>query len=274
MTDDLRIWVLTSGSSGNCILLWNAGGAVMIDCGIGPRQLHSYLEHAGLLFKDIRGTLITHVHGDHLHPATVKKLGHEGVPLYCHHDIARHLSGNQNPLTGAVNLGLLRPFSETMFQVGPFRVKPFAVPHDAPGGCFGYALYARTRSGIRKITLATDIGDYNQALVRRFADSDVMIIESNYDERMLEQTERPQWLKDRIRNCHFSNGQCADFINDVLASSTRLPKVVIQAHVSRESNTTAIAGKHIRSRLARQHRQRIRFVETYHLRDSELITLT
>jgi phosphoribosyl 1,2-cyclic phosphodiesterase len=273
MPGALRIWVLTSGSSGNCILLWNASGAVMIDCGLGPRQLQPYLEQAGLRFSDIRGALITHLHGDHVSAAMVKKLGHEGVLLYCHQDIARHLSENRTSLTGVVNLRLLRPFGGVMFRVGPFRVKPFAVPHDAPGGCYGYTLYARTSTGIRKVSLATDIGEYDQALVRRFSDSDVVIIESNYDERMLEQTERPQWLKDRIRNCHFSNDQCSCFVNEVLARSTRLPQVIIQAHVSQESNTVAIAGKHVRSRLAHQHRQAIRLVETHHLRDSELITL-
>ncbi|MDI6740187.1 MAG: MBL fold metallo-hydrolase [Candidatus Edwardsbacteria bacterium] len=269
----LNLWVLTSGSSGNCILLWSGKNAIMVDCGIGPRSLTPYLEQAGLEYSDLDGVLVTHLHGDHVRTALVKKLMREGVPLHCHQRIVRYLAHANDPAAAAIKPRLLHSFADKMFNLGSFRVKPFGVFHDAPGGCFGYSLYTRVKSGIKKISIATDIGEYDQALVKRFANSDVMIIESNYDDHLLELTGRPQILKDRIRQVHFSNDQCVRFLNEVLARSTRLPKVIIQAHVSQESNTVAVAGNHLKSRLRHGHRQQIRFVETHHLRESEIVTL-
>jgi phosphoribosyl 1,2-cyclic phosphodiesterase len=266
-----NIWVLSSGSSGNCILLWIGKNAVMVDCGIGPRSLAPYLERAGLEFSDLDGALVTHVHGDHLRAPMVKKLMRENVPLHCHQRIVKHLSQSYDQAAMAIKPKLLRPFGEKMFTVGAFRIKPFEVAHDSPGGCFGYSLYARVGSGIKKISVATDIGEYDSALVNRFADSDVMIIESNYDDLLLEQTSRPQILKDRIRLVHFSNDQCAEFVNAVLARSRRLPQAIVQAHVSQESNTVDTAHKHLRTRLRHSHKPKL--VQTYHLRESELITL-
>jgi phosphoribosyl 1,2-cyclic phosphodiesterase len=266
-----NIWVLSSGSSGNCILVWIGRNAVMVDCGIGPRQLAPYLERAGLEFSDLDGVLLTHLHRDHVRAPTVAKLMREGVPLHCHQRVARHLAQVKDPVTAAIKPRLLHSFTDKMFSVGSFRVKPFEVTHDSPGGCFGYSLYARVGSGIKKISIATDLGEYDQPLVKRFANSDVVIIESNYDDRLLELTSRPQDLKDRIRRFHFSNEQCAEFVNGVLARSTRLPQAVVQAHVSQESNTVETAHKHLRAHLRHGHKPRL--VQTYHLRESEPITL-
>ena len=267
----LHLWVLTSGSSGNCILIWNGRGAVMVDCGLGPRSLAPYLERIGLDLACLDGVLLTHLHGDHFRETTLRRLMHKGVPLHCHQKIARHLSRGRDPIARAVNLRLLKPFGDRMFSAGPFRVKPFEVFHDSPGGCYGFTLFARTGTGIKKVSIATDIGSYDTALVRRFADSDVVVIESNYDDDLLEQTERPRWLKDRIREVHFSNDQCACFVCEVLARSRRKPVVIVQAHVSQESNTVEVARNHLRARLGYGHHPRL--VETFHLRESELITI-
>jgi len=267
----LKIWVLTSGSSGNCLLVWNERGALMVDCGLGPRSTEPYLAKAGLGWRSLGGVLLTHLHGDHVRESTLGRLMREEVPLYCHQGIVRHLTRRRSPLSQVIKPRLIRPFSGRMFNIGPFRISPFQVPHDAPGGCFGYTIFVRTGTGMRKVSLATDIGEYDKALVRRFADSDVVIIESNYDESMLEETNRPRWLKDRIREVHFSNDQCADFVTEVLAYSRRQPQIVVQAHVSQESNNVAQAARNLRDKLGRGHR--IKLVETFHLRESELIII-
>jgi phosphoribosyl 1,2-cyclic phosphodiesterase len=216
---------------------------------------------------------VTHLHGDQIKEPTLSRLVKEGVPIHCHHKIVRHLAASRSPLARAANLRSMVPFSSEMFRLGPFRVKSFEVPHDAPGGCYGFALYARTATGIRKIALATDIGSHDAKLVQRFANSDAIIIESNYDEAMLERSGRPQWLKDRIREVHFSNDQCTEFLREVLAKSTRLPRVLVQAHVSQECNTVDAAHRCVDTRVLQHHRLPPRVVSTYHLRESEMVTL-
>jgi phosphoribosyl 1,2-cyclic phosphodiesterase len=59
---------------------------------------------------------------------------------------------------------------------------------------------------------------------------------------MLEGSNRPAWLKKRIREIgHLSNDQCAGFVCEVARSSTRPPAAVVLAHISQQCNTNALA---------------------------------
>jgi phosphoribosyl 1,2-cyclic phosphodiesterase len=59
---------------------------------------------------------------------------------------------------------------------------------------------------------------------------------------MLENSGRPLWLKDRIRNIgHLSNDQCAAFVRALITRSPSLPRAVVLAHISRQCNTRELA---------------------------------
>jgi phosphoribosyl 1,2-cyclic phosphodiesterase len=74
------------------------------------------------------------------------------------------------------------------------------------------------------------------------ANSDVIVIESNYDVQMLESSDRPEWLKRRIReDGHLSNDQCAESLLQIVDKSHTFPKSLALAHVSQECNTNALA---------------------------------
>jgi phosphoribosyl 1,2-cyclic phosphodiesterase len=129
-----------------------------------------------------------------------------------------------------------------MLELEPFLIRSFAVPHDSPGGCFGFSISAEDGGREKKITIATDLGYVGPELPAQFADSDVIVLESNHDVRMLEESSRPHWLKKRIREIgHLSNDQCAQLVVQILDCSGRLPHSFVLAHISKQCNTQELA---------------------------------
>src|SRR5262249_54886614 len=79
-----RFTVLASGSAGNASLLQAGEFGVLIDVGLGPRQLSSRLATAGLSWSAIHAVLLTHTHSDHWHERTFAQLRRHRLPVYCH----------------------------------------------------------------------------------------------------------------------------------------------------------------------------------------------
>jgi phosphoribosyl 1,2-cyclic phosphodiesterase len=237
-TAAVRLSVFGSSSAGNCTLLWNGRGSLLIDCGFSPGYILENLGSCGLGISDLTGVLITHTHGDHVCEAFVRRLVEARVPVYCPSEIALHLQGIYPSVTRAAHGGLLRIMADGVVELEPFLIRSFSVPHDSPGGCFGFSIQADDGGHGKKITIATDLGYPGSGLAAHFAGSDVIVIESNHDVRMLEESSRPRWLKQRIHEIgHLSNDQCAEFVVRVLDSSPQLPHSLVLAHISKQCNT-------------------------------------
>src|SRR4051812_39845043 len=80
----LRFTVLASGSGGNASLLEADGFGVLIDAGLGPRQLAARMAAVGASWRHVHAVLLTHTHGDHWKERTLAHLRGLKVPLYCH----------------------------------------------------------------------------------------------------------------------------------------------------------------------------------------------
>src|SRR5438552_3870250 len=80
----LHFTVLASGSLGNASLLEADGFGVLIDAGLGPRQLAQRLAAVGRSWRRIHAAVLTHTHGDHWRGRTFAYLARHGIPLYCH----------------------------------------------------------------------------------------------------------------------------------------------------------------------------------------------
>jgi phosphoribosyl 1,2-cyclic phosphodiesterase len=190
----------------------------------------------------LSGVLITHAHSDHVHESMLKRLTKEQVLVFCHRNVSRVLLKQYSTMRDAKKLDLIKTFKNETFTIGSFTIQAFEVPHDSKGGCFGFTIYHHSDSGNKKITVATDMGYPQNDTLIHFLDSDVIIIESNHDQDMLTQSLRPAWLKKRIKKIgHLSNGQCTDFLEQVLSHSEKKPKAIILAHISQECNTNARA---------------------------------
>ena len=239
---DVHVQVLGSSSSGNSTLIWDENHRLLIDFGFGIRYLQTQLEKLGFSLDGIDAAFITHTHYDHVKPTVLKRFAKNRTPVYCPpamQDVLRE----KYPVATKVDF---RTMNGSLQPVLGFTVRSFDVPHDVYGGCVGYVF----RSGEKKIVLSTDLGFVTPEIEEHFVNADVIVIESNYDPQMLENSNRSRDLIERIKTIgHLSNGQSADFVVRVAARSVKKPRAVVLAHLSQECNLPHLAVNGLQRRL-------------------------
>jgi phosphoribosyl 1,2-cyclic phosphodiesterase len=122
--------------------------------------------------------------------------------------------------------------------------------------------------------VATDVGYTGDGLRSRFIDADVIVFESNHDPVMLENSGRPPWLKERIKQIgHLSNQQCAGFLKEVFHHSTRPPAAVVLAHISQTCNTNALALDCTTGELLRNGFDSALIIESFKMTANRIVTI-
>ena len=114
-------------------------------------------------------------------------------------------------------------------------INNFEVMHDAEK-CLGYTFEYEGK----KLSYASDVGCVNNIIKENLKNSDVIVLESNYDYNML-MTGPYHWeLKKRVkgRNGHLSNAEASKLIGQVLCE--KLKKVYLM-HISKDNNTPELA---------------------------------
>ncbi len=234
----MRLWMLGSGSRGNAVVIESEGSRILIDCGFGTRTITRRLKVAGINPASIEACVITHEHSDHIHgaAAAVRKWG---WPLYA--------SAGTAQTESLVEAGV-KPFEAGATLTFPrFVVETAATPHDSsdPVGMIVTARNSGVRAGI-----CYDIGWVSPAVRKLCEDVDILVLESNHDERMLLTGPYPIWLKKRIacETGHLGNKPSAELAQECV--HPRLAHVVL-AHLSETNNTPEIARKNMARALAR-----------------------
>ena len=59
----MRLFVLGSGSRGNCFAVESDGVAILLDAGFSAREIERRAETAGLELARVAGIALTHEHG-------------------------------------------------------------------------------------------------------------------------------------------------------------------------------------------------------------------
>jgi phosphoribosyl 1,2-cyclic phosphodiesterase len=227
-----------------------------------------------ICFADLSGVLITHVHSDHINERSVHWLINARVPIYCPYDLELQLQARYGALARASHLGLLKRLDEHEHELGCFQIRSFPVPHDSPGGCFGYGILYESDGRTKTVTIATDLAVPTSSAIRAFADTDIIVIESNHDSDMLEQSSRPFWLKKRIRERgYLSNSQCIETILGAIDRSSHLPHSIVLAHVSQECNTNTLAIESVAQALHDMGIHNIELLETHPSVPSQAVQL-
>lgn len=223
---------------------------LLVDAGLpSQRGLGGALAEAGRSWADIDALLVSHLHGDHIQPSAVACCARHGVPILLHEKNVRPFS--RRVLTRSPLPGPLRLFDGTPFRVGEIVVRPFPVPHDAEGVTSGFVLAAEAGGRQVRVAVATDLGHGGNGLYEEFVDSDLILIESNYDSGLLSASARRDRARVDSDVGHLSNEQAGRFLARVMLESRTPPSAVVLCHLSVDHNTPEKAVGTVRGILAR-----------------------
>ncbi|NMB99418.1 MAG: MBL fold metallo-hydrolase [Thermoanaerobaculaceae bacterium] len=220
----VKINVLSSGSSGNAVVIQSSKSSILIDDGVSFKKLKCLFEKEKLSIDKIDALVVSHEHSDHISGIRIL-LKKKPIPVFVSDLVAQDIEFPDD-FDNMVNI----VEAEEDFEIEDFIIKPFLVPHDAKQ-TFGFVIFC---DGI-KIGYAADLGTYNEHIVKRIKDSNCLMVEFNHDLDLLHNSPYPEHLKLRIasRIGHLSNDQGAKLLSKTISEET---KAVYLMHLSKETN--------------------------------------
>ncbi len=229
----LRLCTLTSGSSGNAVLIDADGTKILIDCGITGKTAADRLCSVGVDPAELSAVLVTHEHADHIKGVGVLSRRFD-LPVYASIGTWSAMIGQ----IGAVpdkHIHYIQ--ADVPFSVGNAVVFPFATPHDA-----AESLGFTVSDGKKTASVATDLGQVDRYIYDNIKGSDLMVLEANHDERTLINGPYPYPLKQRILSDrgHLSNRVCGALCARLLSEGGPCRQILL-GHLSKENNTPQMA---------------------------------
>lgn len=218
----MRICTLGSGSSGNSLFIETDSTKILVDAGIGIKQLNIRLKALGVQLSEIDLAVITHEHSDHVSALPCIK-----IPVYVA-SATVHLWKDR--------IEKLKEFDTGVpFYINDLLITPFSVPHDALDPV-GFTI----ETDHTKIGIVTDIGSVTALVKERLKGADALVLEFNHDEKMLIYGPYPWDLKQRVKGRlgHLSNEEAAGLLKCLVHSGLRH---VVLAHLSQVNNSPNVA---------------------------------
>lgn len=232
----IRVSTLASSSKGNATVIHGGETVLMVDTGISATRIRQGLSECAVALPQISGILYTHEHTDHLCGLGVLSK-RTPLPIYC----SRYLLPDLRDCAPNACFTCLEPGSPV--QIGDFKVTAFCTSHDAVDP-LGYLF----ECGGTRLGYITDTGRIMREMNELMREVDGLILESNYDPTMLQNSGRPHALIDRISGQwgHLSNEQACDFVRTI--AHPKLQTLVL-VHLSQDCNTPALATRQMQSTL-------------------------
>ena len=234
--DSLRVRVLRSGSAGNALLVEAGATRFLIDAGLAAETIIRELDRDQIP-RALAAILVTHEHDDHLKGAASLSRATDATLLL--NEATLRAAGAQLAGTRVHLFQTGRPF-----RVGPVEVTPFPLPHDAAEPV-GFVLAC---GGVR-VAVAADLGEVTDGLLEYARGADLLIIEANYDLRLMGVSAYPWFLKNRIIGVqgHLSNDGAARAAVEAAYAGTRAVHLI---HLSEVNNLAPLARDTVREALA------------------------
>ena len=238
----LRFMSFGSGSSGNCSYLGNDDGGILIDAGVDSDFVFKSLQKNGISPEMVKGIILTHDHGDHVRYAytIVRRYKHMRIystprlmnGLLRRHNISRRIKDYHENV-----------YKEIPFKIADFTITAFDTSHDGTDN-MGFLI----ENADRRFVVATDMGSITHRAEHYMKQANYLMLESNYDNKMLTEGSYPEYLKQRIRkdNGHLDNVVAAQFVSENYAEHL---KYLFLCHLSNDNNTPEIALNTMRSAL-------------------------
>lgn len=227
----MNICPLFSGSSGNAILVEAGETKVLVDAGKSGKLLLGELELAGVSPKELSAILVTHEHVDHIRGVGIMARRYD-LPIYATKGTWEAMEESLGALRADQRIEI-----ETghPFNVGGLEVRAADIPHDAAEP----VCYSLIKDG-QKVTLATDMGHVDEAMLHHLMESELILLEANHDIEMLQNGRYPYPLKQRILGDygHLSNDRAGELALHLAKHGT---KHIILGHLSEENNRPKLA---------------------------------
>ena len=225
-----RIYPLFSSSKGNASFVGSPRGGVLIDAGVSCKRLMQALGDCGIPETAVQGIFITHDHSDHVKGLRMvtKRLG---VPVYAQARTLRRLVDGELLAPGCRAVEMTGRVT-----AGDMELTAFDTPHDTEQSC-GYRI---TTADGRHCAVCTDLGHVTPTVQEALLGCDLLLLEANYDPRMLANGPYPAYVKQRIasEHGHLSNPDSGALAAELIAAGTTR---LILGHLSQENNTPALA---------------------------------
>ncbi len=220
--------ILETSSAGNCAYFEHDGVRALVDAGVGIRKIKDYLASRGLSLDDIDAVFITHEHSDHC--KAVKYFSSPNTRIFANQLTAESIRYGDS---AAKSLKWTTFEDGKEFDFMGIGVCGFPVPHDTSDSV-GY----RFCVGGKNLVWLTDLGKPTMLAQDMASTAQVLVLESNYCPRMLENSPRPYRLKARIKGSHghLSN---SDAISIMRGLSPDTVEKIYLAHISRECNSVS-----------------------------------
>lgn len=239
----MKISILGSGSGGNSTFVDLDGVKFLVDAGFSGKKIEERLASIGENPNNLTGILITHEHTDHIQGAGIMSRKYN-LPLYI---TKESYEVCETKLGKIAKENLIFIDIDSFILKDSVKVSPFDVMHDARR-TVGFRIEGLKSK--KSLGISTDIGCIDNRIREYFKDVNIIVIESNYDYRMLMECRYPWDLKDRVRSNsgHLSNNDAAKFVRELY--HYELKKVYL-AHVSKDSNNAEIVARTIFEELQR-----------------------
>lgn len=216
----IKAHIIGSGSKGNATIIYSDKTTILVDFGVTIARLKEGLSEISKTIDDIDFAFFTHDHNDHIR-------NYEAIDASKRYALEKTI-----PL---LKSNILSNYKKYTFN--DFEVMPIKASHDALNPC-GYVFV----NGDEKIVYLTDTGKIYEKTLKAIFNATYYIIESNYDQTLLENSGRPYPLIRRIfgQKGHLSNEESAYYMSYVIGDKT---KKIALAHISEECNKSEIALK-------------------------------
>lgn len=223
-----------SGSSGNSCYVGTSRAGLLIDAGVREDAVELMLRSNGVGMDKIKGILLTHDHNDHIKYVYKFLRNYKGISLFCTNRVMNGILRHQN-VSRRIKDYHIPIFKEIPFKVGDFEVTAFETIHDATDN-MGFSL----SYGDRRFVLATDMGAVTSRARHYIGEANYLVVESNYDLRMLMEGRYPEYLKARIvtERGHMQNEDTGELLKEVYHPGLRH---IFLCHLSAENNTPSKA---------------------------------
>ena len=224
----ISICPLSSGSSGNSILLRSENCAVLLDCGITGKAAENELARAGISPENIDAIIVTHEHIDHISGVGVMCRRYR-IPVYATLGTWKSMINS----IGKIDPLLIRYIAaEVPFEICGTRFHPFSTSHDA-----AESIGLIFSNGEKYGAVATDLGTVTRHIFDLLSPCSIAMLEANQDEAMLISGPYPKHLKERIlSDCgHLSNKLCGALCAKLVREG-KLRQIML-GHLSSDNNT-------------------------------------